>query len=43
MAGWVVLSLWAAPRKLPSVTTHWNVSIALKSTMDGCSVIKIIY
>src|SRR6266849_5798044 len=30
IAGWVVLSRWAAPRKLPSVTTHRNVSIDLK-------------
>ena len=35
MAGWVVLSFWAAPRKLPSVTTHMKVSIALKSTMHS--------
>ena len=33
IAGWVVLSFCAAPRKLPSVTTHRKVSIALKSAM----------
>jgi hypothetical protein len=33
MAGWVVLSRWAAPRKLPSVTAHRNVSSDLKSTI----------
>jgi hypothetical protein len=30
----VVLSRCAAPRKLPSVTTHRNVSIDLKSTIQ---------
>src|SRR5262245_50415992 len=33
IAGWVVLRRWAAPRKLPSLTTQRNVSIDLKSSM----------
>jgi hypothetical protein len=33
MAGWVVLSRAAAPRKLPSFTTQRNVSIDLKSNI----------
>jgi hypothetical protein len=32
-----VLSFCAAPRKLPSVTTHMKVSIALKSVMHPLS------
>jgi hypothetical protein len=35
MAGWVVLSRCAAPRKLPSFTTQRNVSIDLKSGIAG--------
>src|ERR1700704_5603765 len=43
IAGWVVLSRCAAPRKLPSVTTHRNVSSDLKSTIGGVRTINQIY
>src|SRR6266516_7909566 len=43
IAGWVVLSRCAAPRKLPSVTTQRIVSIDLKSTIATFQTITRIY
>src|ERR1700730_1964497 len=43
IAGWVVLSRCAAPRKLPSVTTHRKVSSDLKSTIGEIQSINLIY
>ena len=42
IAGWVVLSRAAAPRKLPSFTTQRKVSIDLKSSIGRIFLIDKI-